>query len=96
MAFMDLSVKGKPSPRHERPFSGKRSGYRNQNVNTKANIFGISESTAGTQTKSSQVNSRVNSETSNEMNRRYRTPDAPRESGAPSIPSSVSVKEFHE
>lgn len=89
MAFMNLSVKGKASPRHERPFSGKRSGYSNQNANTKANIFGISEPESVDTPKYSQetpVNTR-----SAKTNVKYKTPAAPRESGVISIPSSAGV-----
>lgn len=46
MAFIDLSVKGKASPRHERPFSGKRVSYAYKNTNTKSNIFGIDDNEA--------------------------------------------------
>ena len=84
MAFMDLSVKGKPSPRHERPFSGKRSGYSGQNVNTKANIFGVSEpSTKAPGKPSGQELSRTNSSGSNKT--KFKTPLAPRGSGDISI-----------
>ena len=94
MAFVDLSVKGKASPRHERPFSGKRSGYGNQNANTKANIFGISEpESVDTPPKYSQEIPASNARTrSTKTNVKYKTPAAPRESGVISIPSSVSCK----
>lgn len=94
MAFRDLSVKGKASPRHERPFSGKRSGYSNQNANTKANIFGISEpESVETEPKYSQdISARNGSTGSPKASVKYKTPGAPRESGVISIPSSVSCK----
>ena len=89
MAYMDLSVKGKASPRHERPFSGKRSGYASRNADTKANIFGISEpSDQGESPKQNVV--RTYSNGSVKSSGKYRTPDAPRDSGAVIIPS-VSI-----
>ena len=88
MSFMDLSVKGKASPRHERPFSGKRSGYSNRNPNTKANIFGITESSEEESRK--KTAERTNSNGSVKSNGKYRTPDAPRDSGVITIPS-VSI-----
>ena len=86
MAFMDLSVKGKASPRHERPFSGKRSGYANRNANTKANIFGISEPTESFDTPKKTV-ARTLSGNSIKSNAKYKTPNAPRNSSALTIPS---------
>jgi hypothetical protein len=92
MSFMDLSVKGKASPRHERPFSGKRSGYANKNPDTKANIFGISESSDQEEFEKKNVvrtysDGSVKSNGSAKSNGKYRTPDAPRDSGAITIPS---------
>jgi hypothetical protein len=89
MAFMDLShlsVKGKASPRHERPFSGKRSGYANRNANTKANIFGINEPSVEEESPKKTV-VRTYSNGSVKSAIKYRTPNAPRDSDAITIPS---------
>ena len=95
MAFMDLSVKGKPSPRHERPFSGKRSGYSGQNVNTKANIFGVSEPSTRTRGKPSAGQELSRTSSSGSSKAKFKTPLAPRGSGDINIPSSVSTNFTH-
>lgn len=79
-------MKGKASPRHERPFSGKRSGYASRNTNTKANIFGISEPSARDKSFKQDL-LRTHSDGSVRSTVKYSTPNAPRGSDAVSIPS---------
>lgn len=86
MAFMDLSVKGKASPRHERPFSGKRSGYANRNTDTRANIFGITEP-SGRQEVPKRDLAKTNSSESVKSNGKYKTPNAPQGSDVITVPS---------
>ncbi|CAB4001422.1 calcyphosin-2 isoform X1 [Paramuricea clavata] len=95
MAFMDLShlsVKGKASPRHERPFSGKRSGYANRNANTKANIFGINEPSVEEESPKKTV-VKTYSNGSLKSATKYRTPNAPRDSDAITIPSAGVISQ---
>lgn len=89
MSFMDLSVKGKASPRHERPTSGKTSAYASRNINTKANVFGIDGPSPKEEFHKQDI-TRSHTNSSVKSSLKCRTPNAPRDSNGITIPS-VSV-----